>query len=115
MGIWFAICCTSKASTSVVISHLKEEYTDPSEPPTEQFDPPFKDQDVKTCWQTPSTMIDETESNLDATMFAVLDDMSVEDESALLVLVLQDDEDGDAEIETVRVGFDRVSDTLLVE
>lgn len=58
-------------------------------------------------------MAEQTESDLDTEMFALLDDRSAEDSSATLVLVMQDEENaGEVTIETVRVDLSLVSSIL---
>ncbi|TKA26447.1 hypothetical protein B0A50_05283 [Salinomyces thailandicus] len=123
-GTWSALCCTSKAATQVanialenqysdflvVIKDLEEQYSNPSKPPTEPFEPPFVGQDVETCWETLAAMIVQTRSDLDSESFAILDDRSAEDESALLVLVIEGDAAKEGfEIDKVRVDLRLVS------
>ncbi|SMR47999.1 unnamed protein product [Zymoseptoria tritici ST99CH_3D1] len=127
-GRYFAVCCTSKntadAATKilqaqdtrfqfiVVIRDLDETYTEISSPPVSDFDPPFAGQTAKECWQTLSAMTSRTKSDLDAELFVILDERSSQDDSALIVLVLQDDGKSDPKIETVRVDLKLVSDIL---
>lgn len=102
-----------KSPFMVVLENLREKYTEPSKPPTESFDPPFQGQDVRTCSQTLHRMAEQTESDLDTEMFALLDDRSAEDSSATLALVMQDEENaGEVTIETVRVDLSLVSSIL---
>ncbi|KJX93262.1 hypothetical protein TI39_contig4347g00001 [Zymoseptoria brevis] len=123
-GRYFAVCCTSKNTADaankilraqdsryqfmVVIRDLNETYTKISSPLVSSFDPPFEGQSVKECWQTLSAMTTRTKSDLDTEMFAILDERSSQDDSALLVLSLE----GEPEIETVRVDLRNVSSIL---
>lgn len=99
----------------MVVNDLDQTYIEPTDPPVEPFDTSFAGQEhARTCWEMLSEMIERTASDLDSEMFAVLDDRSVRDESALLVLVLQrDDDDAGAVVESVRVDLKLVSTLLL--
>ena len=57
-------------------------------------------------------MIASTASELNTEMFAILDARLLEDESTLLVLVLESEEDGEPEIESVRVDLRLVPSVL---
>lgn len=94
----------------IVIKDLDHECTEPSQPPTQDFESPFADQAAETCWQTLYAMVERTKSDFDTESFAVVDERSVKDASALLVLAFQ--KDNGVEVETVRVGLELVPSIL---
>lgn len=91
----------------VVIKDLNEQYTELSHPPTKDFEPPFDNEDPETCWETLYEMVERTKSDLDTEHFAIIDERSLKDASALLVVNRQDDKS--MEIKTVRVDLKLVS------
>lgn len=93
----------------IVIKDLDHQYTEPSQPPTQDFDVPFANQAAKACWQTLYAMVERTRSDLDTESFAIMDERSIQDESALLVLALQCEDGEDVQVETVRVDLRLVS------